>query len=369
MSIATEIERLNTSKISIVQAIRSKGVEVPEDAKIDTLANYVAMIGSTEGYPFTFTGNPIVATETILGQPFAGFKIFGKSTQDGVPSSENLVPIVSAGDGGSIELTITGGNICPVASGTTNFYINALVKSGHEYTICAKVEAIAGNTSGNINFNLMIRDIESSEVLETITVQTWKDKTWLDGYLSFTPQASGKIYINSPSPLNWSEIAVYPFVLTSREYDEYQSTLLTLPTPNGLPGVPVDSKGNCTDTIGQQYTSDYWDFGDGLQHILCGKIESYNGEEITTPYISSTGDLTIGARVIYVLPEPQTQTIPAETIVYYGKLTSYGNKTVISTAEPVATMEAKLYCDIANTIDRKVNEGIAAAVKLSGGNL
>lgn len=47
--------------------------------------------------------------------------------------------------------------------------------------------------------------------------------------------------------------------------------------------------------------ADYIDFVDGTIHKNIGRIESYNGEEIITPYISTTGDLTTGATVIYIL--------------------------------------------------------------------
>ena len=135
-----------------------------------------------------------------------------------------------------------------------------------------------------------------------------------------------------------------------------QSQSLTISTPNGLLGVPVSSGGNCTDSTRQAFTSDYWDFADGLQHILCGQIASYNSEEITTPYISSTGNLTPGAQVVYVLPEPQTQSIPAGTLAAYHALTTYANTTVISTTEPVVGIEATVYCDAGATIQHLQSE-------------
>ena len=52
------------------------------------------------------TGNPVVC-EDGAEYGLQGLKIFGKSTQDGTPSPENPVPIVSAGDGGSIGLTVS----------------------------------------------------------------------------------------------------------------------------------------------------------------------------------------------------------------------------------------------------------------------
>ena len=48
---------------------------------------------------------------------------------------------------------------------------------------------------------------------------------------------------------------------------------------------------------------DYIDFTGGKVFRNIGKIDSYNGEEINTPYISSTGSLTTGATVIYILDE------------------------------------------------------------------
>ena len=44
----------------------------------------------------------------------------------------------------------------------------------------------------------------------------------------------------------------------------------------------------------------------------CGLIKSYNGETISTDYMSTTGELSTGAEVLYVLPEPVMETIPYE---------------------------------------------------------
>lgn len=57
---------------------------------------------------------------------------------------------------------------------------------------------------------------------------------------------------------------------------------------------------------------DYIDFLSGTVYTNIGKIDSYNGEEITTPYISTTGSLTTGATVIYVLEMPIADYIIAE---------------------------------------------------------
>lgn len=54
----------------------------------------------------TSSGNPVSITDSVEW-PLQGLKVYGKSVQDGTPSPENPVPIVSAGDGGSIGLTVS----------------------------------------------------------------------------------------------------------------------------------------------------------------------------------------------------------------------------------------------------------------------
>ena len=52
---------------------------------------------------------------------------------------------------------------------------------------------------------------------------------------------------------------------TATSYSPYHEQLLTLPTPNGLPGIPVTSGGNYTDSKGQQWVCDEVDFERGVK--------------------------------------------------------------------------------------------------------
>ena len=54
------------------------------------------------------TGNPI-AVDDAFAAPLCGLTVYGKSTQDGTPTPDAPVPIVSAGDGGTITVTIGDG--------------------------------------------------------------------------------------------------------------------------------------------------------------------------------------------------------------------------------------------------------------------
>ena len=108
------------------------------------------------------TGNPI-AVDDAFPAPLCGLTVYGRSTQDGTPTPDAPVPIVSAGDSGTIVVTLSDG----------------------------------------------------------------KGKT----------------------------------------------QTLTLPTPNGLPGIPVTSSGNYTDQSGQQWVCDEVDLEKGVKVQRVGKAE------------------------------------------------------------------------------------------------
>lgn len=82
-----------------------------------------------------------------------GLKIYGKSTQDGVPTPENPIPIVSVGEGGSVTLTISDTaeqkQIFPIP--TPSGLPGIPVKSGGNYTdskgqqwVCDEVDFARG---------------------------------------------------------------------------------------------------------------------------------------------------------------------------------------------------------------------------------
>ena len=53
------------------------------------------------------TGNPVSVSDAFSA-PLCGLTVYGKSTQEGTPSLDNPVQIVSAGDGGSVAVKVTG---------------------------------------------------------------------------------------------------------------------------------------------------------------------------------------------------------------------------------------------------------------------
>ena len=118
----------------------------------------------------TETGNPI-SVDDAFPAPLCGLTVYGKSTQDGTPTPDAPVPILSAGDGGSVAVILSDG----------------------------------------------------------------KGKT----------------------------------------------QTLTLPTPNGLPGIPVTSGGNYTDPNGQQWVCDEVDLERGTKVQRCQRFFDIDNTVIT----------------------------------------------------------------------------------------
>lgn len=81
------------------------------------------------------TGNPVSISDAFSA-PLCGLTVYGGSTQDGTPSPDNPVPIVSVGDGGTITVTIGDGadERQTIALQTPNGLPGIPVTSGGNYT-------------------------------------------------------------------------------------------------------------------------------------------------------------------------------------------------------------------------------------------
>lgn len=98
------------------------------------------------------SGASITATDSFAA-PFVGLRVCGKSTQDGTPTPTAPVPIVSAGDGGTVVVTVSDGanNSQTLTLQTPNALPGIPVTSGGNYTdengqqwVCDEVDLARG---------------------------------------------------------------------------------------------------------------------------------------------------------------------------------------------------------------------------------
>lgn len=207
------------------------------------------------------------------------------------------------------------------------------------------------------------------------------------------------------------------------EFTGYQPPqILSLSTPNGLPGLPVDSGGNYTDNSGQQWVCDEMDFGRGkyvqrIKKVVFNGSEDWNLESISQKgfanfYVRNLSGIRVNSNVLsnqfrnqttlisetteegianlttlyvridktkadnankfkeilktnnleicYQLATPIETDIPEETMTAYRKLYTNYPSTVIQN-DSGAGMEVEYVADTKSYIDNKLKKLVQAA--------
>lgn len=222
---------------------------------------------------------------------FRGLRVFGKSTQDGTPSVENPVPIVNAGESGSIEVEVTGRNLLDYESKCKadslfykvdgDGYISQIKDDSRSMIDVPAVNILPAGTyvaSGcsdrnDIKINFQIYNADEKTVITSAMVGNNNRSE------SFTldkeTKLSWKVY-SSPVGQKFKVRVQIERDTVASPYEPYTHQSLTLATPNGLPGIPVSKDGNYTDQNGQQWICDEIDLARGkyVQRVLLLKFDS-----------------------------------------------------------------------------------------------
>lgn len=257
------VSEVTEAKTTAVEAVTTEGdtqTKRVEDAAAGIIAdreqisqNKTDIAGLAEGMTdlapaihSTASGSVITADDAAEGRPFRRLRVFGKSTQDGTPSVENPVPIVNAGEGGSITVEVTGRNL--LKPNSHNTYYEFPLKANTVMTLMTNGKPSQG---GNIKFSAT----DGSNVWFSIDA----------GQTRVCRSIGNKDVKGFYDQLNVGGGLEYMFAVgdikTYTPYVEPQS--LTLQTPNGLPGIPVSKDGNYTDADGQQWICDEIDLERG----------------------------------------------------------------------------------------------------------
>ena len=215
------------------------------------------------------TGNPVSASDAFSA-PLCGLTVYGKSTQDGTPTPDAPVPIVSAGDGGSVAVKVTGKNLLYIPDG---------VRTVRGVTITSKNGriSISGTATENGYVYLSVKQISihglallSSNVSDPVAKlvsESW-EVLFVQGKANVTQGVITRVCFIVKEGTNYDSDGInvqLELGTTATAYSPYHEQLFTLPTPNGLPGIPVTSGGNYTDPQGQQWVCDEVDLKRGVK--------------------------------------------------------------------------------------------------------
>ena len=352
------VSDVETAKTTAVQAVTTEGdtqVGRVQDAAAGIVADREQIAANKQAIEALHQGKADAIVETAQGETvtltdssdklFRGLRVFGKSTQDGTPSVENPVPILNAGEGGSITVEVTGRNLInlndvtysnckkvddtTVMSQITNKYFSTI-------TITTKnvLDIILNNKGKNAVF--AIDKGIKNKIISILIYGTFSSgKSLIE---KSGPNSGNVVVLQIPHELqaitrielrfNRSSATFTDTTTVIRElylsvgaenlfsaYEPYTHQSLTLATPNGLPGIPAKTGGNYTDQNGQQWVCDEVDLGRGkyVQRVSnltfdgvtdghkCTNTDGYKSNGFTNAYTSIPNKKIYGAVLMNIL--------------------------------------------------------------------
>ena len=279
----------------------------------------------------TETGNPL-SVDDAFAAPLCGLTVYGKSTQDGTPSPDNPVSIVSAGDGGSVAVKVTGKNLYH-STLTGEFYSNGI-------TATVKMSTIALKGTATVDALVTVWLVERAEPLPLDPNKKYTMSPKNTGMMIYAINEEGiGSYAGVYIPERSTGIGVYyqrnfkkdetvdlkisiqvELGTEATDYEPYHEQTLALQTPNGLPGIPVTSGGNYTDPQGQQWVCDEVDLERGVM------VQRVDKSAFDT-------SKTLAEQSNAILATPIEVPLTDAEIAAYKALTTYAPDTVVQAGD------------------------------------
>lgn len=239
------------------------------------------------------SGGGIIQVKDSAKLPIQNLRVFGKSEQNGVPSLDAPIPIVNVGEKGNVDIKINTGNLFDIntvkkyeVDNTTlslsvsgnKIIFNSKISTGKEvimnvlgknndaiklplgrYILSYKSNKPFGSTNGTdtVEMYACVRTGDSTNYRSTGN----------KNYVIFEIKEGDELFLRFDINKSGQSAEFYDLMINKGEsilpYEPYFNQSLALPTPNGLPGIKVDTGGNYTDSTGQQWITDEIDLARG----------------------------------------------------------------------------------------------------------
>ena len=341
----TATQAVQAEQASATTAVKKAGAEVltsiPEDyqttvqkvkeldaQKVETDKTIGAVKARQNILVGTETGNPL-SVDDAFPAPLCTLTVYGRSTQDGTPTPDAPVPIVSAGENGSVAVKVTGANMLEgtkpgvkstVYGITYTTYENGFLITGtatNDFTILLHDDVAHPLTRGI--YYLTASGLSPSVTLNFYFVGKYSSDVQNQKVtLTRDVEFSLRLQIKKGTTLNTTvQVSLTRNAITA--YSPYREQLLTLPTPGGLPGIPVASGGSDTDSTGQQWMCDEVDLERGVRV-----------QRVDKAAFDSTKPL---AEQNAILATPIETPLTPDEIAAYKALTTYGPDTVVQAGD------------------------------------
>ena len=233
----------------------------------------------------------VVQVRDASDYPLRGLRIYGKTTQDGTPTPESPVELVSAGASGAVKATVAGKNMLPypypsttktdagitytdngdgtvTVNGTATGFSSFTLYSGPKlFENCILTGCPAGGAASQFGIRA---NADGATVGRDLGQGVYLSKGVTD--IRITVSGAGVTLDNAVFK------PMAEFGSSATPYEPYIGQTLTASIPNGLPGIPVASGGNYTDESGQHWICDEKDFARGV-YVQRVEQKAFNGTE------------------------------------------------------------------------------------------
>lgn len=261
----------------------------------------------------TASGEHIVVGDSS-GHLLDNLKIYGKSIQNGEPTPDNPVPIVSTGDKGKIDIGIHGKQLFDASKIHTKSQGGATVTNNGDGSFTIRGSGTL-STTFDITINYSHEDsvglIKKGAIHNNFRNNETEPHVYAQIYYNGNFYNFMHIYNITDEMLNYSDmrliIGIYgkegatikpgttkPMLYqdgdgTWEPYAPLQSLSVPIPMPDNLRGVPVESGGNYADATGQQWVSDVIDLKRGKWTQCIDKIILNGTEDFTLQNMNTHG--------------------------------------------------------------------------------
>lgn len=214
----------------------------------------------------------------------------------GAPSPSPSYPqeIESAGQSGEISVDVYGGNLFDKSTAIFGWIVdknNGNIARNERYA-CSDYIAIPRGisflyqTGGSLN--------------QRVFYDAGKIYISAAGSANKTDIPTNARYIRITSAIDKQDMSdiILNIGSTALTYEPYKpAQKLIIPTPNGLPGIPVSSGGNYTDKDGQQWVADEIDLANGEKVQWIGKLDLKSSSWAKQSRASNAGGFWFSSRI------------------------------------------------------------------------
>ena len=317
-----------------VDEINSNLVEL--QGNVDLMNKELPLTKTTQGT------NPTIQDSTKA--PLIYGKFNGYTEQDGTPTPDAPIEIKGLGDNGTIEVKTCGKNLIKISDYVYTRTLNGITLTKNEdgtYTLngTATDEVIFDFWK---NFEVKENYILSSTLLSgsvsdktKVSCSFYSTSDWHGTYATLDSEKAMwymssnlfRVTVDSGVVCNNAKVGVMVRDTGDSTYEPYTETQALIPISAPL------------------YDGDYMEVyadGSGKIHRENAKIDSYTGEEITTNYVSTTGELSDSATIVYKLETSTEELLTPEQVQAFKQLYTFDNVT-------------NVFCDGETTVRYYVN--------------